>query len=175
MAYRILIIDDDSSVRCSVKRALEVSGYAIVHAENGEHGLEDYKREDFDLLLLDLDLPELKGWEILEYATAHRPEIPVVLLTGMLSECEAGSFAGTDAVLEKPTDARKLLTALESALAESRTERMERLRNGFLKTPFLPAHGASPSPAEGLYAPGLPAHAAGRPSPLLSTEASICD
>ena len=119
MAYRILIIDDDSSVRCSVKRALEVSGYAIVHAENGEHGLEDYKREDFDLLLLDLDLPELKGWEILEYATAHRPEIPVVLLTGNTRSKDGieGMKQGARAYINKPVDLQALL-ALFTEIAQ---------------------------------------------------------
>jgi CheY-like chemotaxis protein len=113
---RILIIDDDESVCGSLKNVLEPAGYLTTTAHDGQEGVTRLRAESFDLVVLDLNLPVLSGWDVLDRIRTELPSLPVVILTGELRHCERGAFASSDVVLEKPCEADLLLRTLERIL-----------------------------------------------------------
>jgi DNA-binding response OmpR family regulator len=138
---RVLIIDDDASVRDSLPKVLEVAGYAVVTAEDGQQGADQLSKERFDLVLLDLDLPVLSGWDVLDLVRSGLPALPLVILTGELHQCEPGSLAGTDAVFEKPCDVELLLETIERVLVASAPKPSRRVDGALAAVP--PLRGAA--------------------------------
>ncbi|HZR16256.1 MAG TPA: response regulator [Verrucomicrobiae bacterium] len=130
MKRRILVIDDDVSVRDALKKILNTSGYSVQLASDGREGADSLAQDKFDLLVLDLDLPEVSGFDILDIVAERDASLPIVILTGMAGQCEAGSVAGADALLEKPPDVWLLLNTIERLLGETSAERLERLAHG---------------------------------------------
>ena len=124
IVHRILIIDDDRSVRDSLKQVLQDTGYAVSAAADGQEGLSALNQQQFQLLILDLDLPKVSGWDILDVAAEQHPSLPVVILTGLADQCEPGALAEADALLEKPTDADVLLNLVETLLNEPTEKRL---------------------------------------------------
>lgn len=80
---KILTVDDDEFVREILAAYLEDSGYEVLQAENGLLGLETFRREKPDLVMLDLRMPEMDGLEVLGYITKESPDTPVILVSGM--------------------------------------------------------------------------------------------
>jgi DNA-binding response OmpR family regulator len=130
MKKRILVIDDDVSVRDALKKILNTSGYSVKLASDGREGADSLARDKFDLLVLDLDLPNVSGFDILDVAAERDASLPILILTAMADQCETGSVAGADAVLEKPPDVWLLMNTIERLLAETPAERLERLAHG---------------------------------------------
>ena len=79
----VLTVDDDEFVREILAAYLEDSGYEVLQAENGLLGLETFRREKPDLVMLDLRMPEMDGLEVLGYITKESPDTPVILVSGM--------------------------------------------------------------------------------------------
>lgn len=119
MKKQILILDDDASVRESVCKVLAGSGYQVVLAPDGKSGLAQLRRQSFDLLLLDLDLPDLTGFDILDSIRERAPWLPVIILTGVAEQCAPGSLLGAAALLHKPADVLLLLQTVESLLKQT--------------------------------------------------------
>lgn len=116
---RILVVDDDQSVRDSLKKILMDSGHEVSVAADGEAGAAQIQAGEFDLVVLDLDLPKLCGFDLLDLVGSGGSPRPVVVLSGMLAACEPESLAGADAVLEKPPDVDLLLSTVSGLLAGS--------------------------------------------------------
>lgn len=90
---RILSIEDDQAVRDSIVAWLEDSGFIVLEAEDGAKGVETFKREDPDLVLLDMGLPELSGLEVLARIHERSPETPVVIVSANANISDAiGAF-----------------------------------------------------------------------------------
>lgn len=81
--YKILTVEDDEFVREIITVYLEDSGFSVLQAENGRQGLELFHREDPDLVLLDLRMPEVDGLEVLATITRESAETPVIVVSGM--------------------------------------------------------------------------------------------
>lgn len=81
MAYRVLIVDDDQLMARSLSRCLESEGLAGFSVPSGEAALERLTREDFNLVLLDLSLPGIDGFQTLEGIKADHPDLPVIILS----------------------------------------------------------------------------------------------
>jgi response regulator RpfG family c-di-GMP phosphodiesterase len=79
----ILTVDDDEFVREILAAYLEDSGFSVLQADNGRTGLETFRQEGPDLVMLDLRMPEMDGLEVLSYITAESPDTPVILVSGM--------------------------------------------------------------------------------------------
>ncbi len=79
---RVLIIDDDESIRIGCRQVLESSGFSIAEAESGMRALERIRRESFDIALLDLGMPGLPGIEVLKRLKAESPNMAVIVITG---------------------------------------------------------------------------------------------
>lgn len=124
---RILTVDDDDSVRQSLKKVLEDTGYEVVAAPGGVEGEATLQQEKFDLLILDLNMPNRDGWDVLGYASANHPMLPVIIITGMFDQLETTMIPGVSALLKKPIDVLPLLKTIETLLAESLEDRLNRV------------------------------------------------
>ena len=81
MRFKILVIDDESILRDSLEVALKTSGYEVLTARTGEEGLEQFRKENPDLILLDHWLPGINGDEVLRRIKEEEPEIPILIMT----------------------------------------------------------------------------------------------
>jgi CheY-like chemotaxis protein len=127
MKERVLIIDDDASVRESIQKVLKGAGYEVTTAADGEEAVTRFVPERIDLVLLDLNLPFRSGWEVFERLTAQHPTIPLIIITGMPNQYRTALAAGVDALMEKPIDAPALLRTMDELLAEPAEARVRRL------------------------------------------------
>lgn len=139
MSPVILVIDDDLAVRDSLKQVLEQTGYSVATAQDGEAGLALLQGSPCDLLILDLDLPKISGWDVIDFVTTNRPALPVIILTAMADQCEPGATAGADAVLVKPPDVAHLLATVQGLLTTSARRLKPRQRSrGVIFVPPTP-------------------------------------
>ena len=81
MRYKILVIDDEPILRDSLEVALKTSGYDVLTARTGEEGLEQFRKENPDLILLDHWLPGINGDEVLHRIKEEEPDIPIIVMT----------------------------------------------------------------------------------------------
>ena len=120
---RILAIDDESVVRQAIGAYLEDRGYSCLEAENGRVGLEVFRREKPDLILVDLRMPEVDGLEVLATVSQESPETPVIIVsgTGVVADAiEALHLGAWDYVLKPIKDMEVLLHAVEKTLERAR-------------------------------------------------------
>jgi DNA-binding NtrC family response regulator len=115
---RILIVDDEASIRDLCARVLSRAGFAVVTAGNGTEGLKMLQAEAFDLVISDIRMPGISGLDVLEHAKQRYPSIVVVLITGFgtpeaLSRAKA---AGAEKILTKPFNPIELLTTVKEVL-----------------------------------------------------------
>ena len=116
----VLVIDDDPTARDIAGRILRNDGFEVLVAESGQRGLELARQARPDLIVLDVMMPGLDGWEVLE-SLKESPDtamIPVVMQS-MLDERQTGLDKGADDYLTKPIDRRKLSRAIRRLLPES--------------------------------------------------------
>ena len=116
-AKRILIVDDDPSIRYMLGRVLLDEGYQTMSAASGRDGLKIVAAESVDLILLDLKMPGLDGCETLEELAALRPGLPVILMTAFPGQKARGIQLGFSALFQKPLDFPILLEAIRKLLA----------------------------------------------------------
>jgi DNA-binding response OmpR family regulator len=108
---RLLVVDDDSLITSTFEAILRSEGYDVVTAEDGRQALELVRQAPFDLVLLDLLLPDMDGWTILQHLREIRPSSRVVILCADVDAegtIEAFRLGAVD-VLLKPPDVDKLL------------------------------------------------------------------
>src|SRR2546426_148694 len=118
---RILVVEDDAAIRLGIVDALRFAGYETLHAGDGNDGLAQALRATIDLLLLDLILPELSGFEILKSVREARPTLPIIILTARGEEADRvkGLRLGADDYVVKPFSVRELLARVEAVLRRS--------------------------------------------------------
>jgi len=118
---RILVVEDDAAIRRGIADALTFSGYEVLQSG---HGIEAQKlavSATIDLLLLDVVLPGLSGFEILKAVRTMRPILPVILLTARGEESDKvhGLRLGADDYVVKPFSIRELIARVEAVLRRS--------------------------------------------------------
>jgi CheY-like chemotaxis protein len=126
MSRKILLVEDDAMNRDMLSRRLELHGYLVIQALDGREGLERAATESPDLILMDMSLPEMDGWEAtarLKADQATRP-IPVIALTAhaMVNDRVGALRAGCDDYDTKPIDIRRLLSKIETHLNRDTTK-----------------------------------------------------
>jgi two-component system, OmpR family, phosphate regulon response regulator OmpR len=124
---RILVVDDDSSVREMLTRVLVGEGYLVSAAADGTSALEIATATKIDLVLLDLNMPGKSGWDTFERLTAENPLLPVIIVTARANQLFTAMGAGVGALLEKPLHFPKLLQTIEQLLAEPAELRLARM------------------------------------------------
>ena len=121
----ILVVDDDSSVRSMIVRALAALGYAVCEAPDGRRALEIVREEALSLVILDYVMPGMDGAEVAREIGAIDPDLPIVFSTGHAALRTLRSAAGEDIqVLEKPFTLDELDDLLRERLAERRRARI---------------------------------------------------
>jgi DNA-binding response OmpR family regulator len=117
----ILVIEDDSAIRRGVVDSLRFAGYEVLEASEGSSGMDMAQRASFDLLLLDVVLPNYNGFEILAALRTHRPGTPVIMLSARGEEADRvrGLKLGADDYVVKPFSVRELLARVEAVLRRS--------------------------------------------------------
>jgi CheY-like chemotaxis protein len=119
MRKRILLADDDRSIRESFGKLLSQRGYEVLLAGNGEEALAQLQSERIDLLLLDLQMPGMDGWDVLQRLGAPFCSLPVILVTGLADQLDSKKIPGLSALLEKPVEGELLLETVASALHDA--------------------------------------------------------
>jgi DNA-binding response OmpR family regulator len=121
---RVLVIDDDTDIRELVRDLLRRSGYLVAEASNGREGLRSLHSWRPDLVVLDVSMPGLDGWETLE-RIRDVTEVPVLMLTALARELDKvrGLKAGADDYVTKPFGRQELLARVEALLRRGRPER----------------------------------------------------
>ena len=124
MSERILIIEDEEKIARFVELELSHEGYEIEKAPNGRKGLEMVEHDHFDLVLLDIMLPELNGLEVLR-RIRKKSEIPVIMLTARdaVMDKVSGLDMGADDYITKPFAIEELLARIRVALKRRKQER----------------------------------------------------
>ena len=120
MAISVLIIEDDKNIQDLLKLYLEKEGYAVAVADDGGQGLSKFRSMKPDLVLLDVMMPVLNGWEVCKAIRAES-NTPVIMLTakGELDDKITGLKAGADDYVTKPFEMRELIARIEAVLRRS--------------------------------------------------------
>jgi len=118
---KILIADDEKVVRNIFTRFLTYQGFNVFEAQDGAEALEKINNDNFDLIIMDLKMPKVNGYDILEAMKANKKEVPVIILTGSVDDSELEGlkkFGYTDKdILCKPVDLYELLIAVRNKFA----------------------------------------------------------
>jgi two-component system chemotaxis response regulator CheY len=117
---RLLLVDDDEDLRISLAEALEEAGYAVIQAGNGEQALGLLERELPDLVLLDLLMPVLNGWQFCQSKNENpaTAPIPVIAMSAAVSkDPKSPYYIDVDDFIAKPVELDELLAKIASCLA----------------------------------------------------------
>jgi DNA-binding NtrC family response regulator len=117
---RILICDDEDALRTILSSELAGAGYDVATAADGEEGVAEVKNRKFDLVLLDIKMPKLDGFEVLKFIKKEHPAVKVIMLTGFadLKNAIESKKYGAEDFVSKPYDLVDLLTTIERVLSE---------------------------------------------------------
>jgi len=115
---RILVIDDEDSVRDILSRILKTKGHQVAVASNGEEGIERFRSEPFDLVFTDLGMPKLSGWEVGKMIKGMDPKVPVAMITGWGVELDRAklSESGIDLIVSKPFNFDQVIHLVSEAM-----------------------------------------------------------
>ncbi|MBV8091266.1 MAG: response regulator transcription factor, partial [Alphaproteobacteria bacterium] len=131
---RVLLVEDDSATAKSISMMLTSAGYVVDVTDLGEDGLEIGKLYDYDIIILDLVLPDIDGYEVLRRFRAARVRTPILILSG-LSELDhklKGLGFGADDFLTKPFDRRELVARIQAIVRRSKGHPESTIRTGKL-------------------------------------------
>lgn len=119
MKFNLLIVDDEKNIREGLGKALEMEGYNVFLAENGREGLETIQKNDMDLVIADLKMPELSGEELLKRVSSSYPTLPVIILTGhgTIESAVDAMRNGAYDFLTKPVNLDRLSILVNRALS----------------------------------------------------------
>jgi DNA-binding NtrC family response regulator len=121
---RVLIVDDEAAIRESLEALLTMEGFDVTMAADGAAGLAHLAQGEFDLLLLDLALPNESGIELLPRVLETQPGLPVIMITayGTVANVVEAIRAGAENFVQKPWDNEKLLADIRAAIGRHRAE-----------------------------------------------------
>ena len=127
---RILLVEDEQGLASVLKRGLQEHGYAVDAACDGEEALAFAESEPYDLIVLDVMLPDLDGFSVCRRLRAMRSTVPVLMLTARdsIEDRVLGLDCGADDYLVKPFDPRELLARVRALLRRERVQRDPVLR-----------------------------------------------
>ncbi len=131
---RVLLVEDDTSTAKSIELMLKADGFIVDSTDLGEDGLEIGKLYDYDIIILDLMLPDIDGYEVLRRLRDARVETPILILSGLteLDHKIKGLGFGADDYLTKPFDKRELLARIQAIVRRSKGHAQSVIRTGRL-------------------------------------------
>ena len=116
----ILVVDDEDALRTVLSGELASEGYEVRTAADGDEAVTEMGKVTFDLVLLDIKMPRMNGFEVLKFIKEKHPKTKVVMLTGFadLKNAIESKKLGADDFVSKPYDLVDLLTTIERVLSE---------------------------------------------------------
>jgi len=136
---KILIVDYETNIREQLSDVLKEKGYEIKIVENGQQAVEQVKKFDFDMAVIDIKMPDINGLEVLHYIKNSKPETMTILMT-----CHASLETAVEALREgaydyliKPFNMEKLLSVIQRGLREQRLTRENVRLNDELKNTYI--------------------------------------
>lgn len=107
----ILVIDDDERVRTLLRNILLFGGYRVIEASDGESGMRHLEEGGFDMVLTDLGMPGMNGWEVTKLIKTRIPQLPVALITGWGTNLDEKKIkeSGVDWIIGKPFQVNEIL------------------------------------------------------------------
>jgi DNA-binding NtrC family response regulator len=115
---RVLVVDDEEALRYLLSTELAAEGYDVETAGDGDEAIEAIRQKDYDVVLLDIKMPRVDGFEVLRFIKQNKPEIKVIMLTAyadVKNAIEALKLGASDFV-SKPYDLEDILTSINRAL-----------------------------------------------------------
>jgi len=116
----ILLVDDDPAVRQGLARVLASEGWRVVSAASGAEALERLAEQPPDLLITDLHMAEITGWDLLFHETLHRPNLPIFVMTALPVSSVAGADHLAAEFFQKPLELEALVAAIRRRLEVTR-------------------------------------------------------
>jgi two-component system cell cycle response regulator CtrA len=131
---RVLLVEDDAATAASIELMLKKESFIIDTTDLGEDGLEIGKLYDYDIIILDLMLPDIDGYEVLRRLRAARVRTPILILSGLgeLDHKIKGLGFGADDFLTKPFDRRELIARIQAIVRRSKGHSESTIRTGKL-------------------------------------------
>jgi DNA-binding response OmpR family regulator len=128
-SIRILVVDDDSNICELLRLYLEKEGYEALIAKNGAKALEMVEKFQPDLMLLDVMMPELDGWQVLR-ELRKKSQMPVIMLTakGEVFDKVLGLELGADDYVVKPFETKEVMARIKAVLRRAGTEQQKKLK-----------------------------------------------
>ncbi|RMF84825.1 MAG: response regulator [Nitrospinota bacterium] len=119
MSSKILLIEDEPSLRKNLELLLTMERYAVTTAADGVDGLRYLQEERFDLVITDVMMGEVSGFDVLEHISTHHPDTPVILFTGYGTNDlrQEALRKGAYRCIPKPFDVEDFLTVVRKALS----------------------------------------------------------
>ena len=120
---RLLIVDDDSEIRELLTFDIAQSGYIVDSAQDGAEGLNKALENNYDLILLDVMMPKMNGYEVCKNIRLAKPNVPILLLTakGTIEDKTQGFNCGADDYLIKPFEIQEVLLRIRALLRRGET------------------------------------------------------
>jgi DNA-binding NtrC family response regulator len=115
---RILVVDDEAALRTVLSSELHTEGYMVSTASDGDEAIDLLQSHSFDLILLDIKMPRVDGFQVLRYVKEKLPHIKVIMLTGFadLKNAIESKKLGAEDFISKPYDLVDLLATIERVL-----------------------------------------------------------
>ena len=129
---RVLLVQDELATARNVMQVLKANGGIVDHIETGEEALELVRHYDYDIVLLDLMLPDMDGYEVVRRMRSNRIEAPVIILSGLTRpQAKVRAFSvGADDFITKPFDSTELLARMQAIVRRSKGHSQPTLRVG---------------------------------------------
>lgn len=142
MGTRILAVEDDERIRTAVRLALEDEGWTVAEAANGEEALTQFQHEPADVVLIDIMLPGIDGFEVCR-SIRRTSDVPIVMVTARADthDVVAGLEAGADDYLTKPFAPKELSARIRALLRRARTSEVSSPHLRFGDLEIVPEEG----------------------------------
>lgn len=120
--FHILVVDDDKNTRLLMRAVLEGENYQVTTAENGEKALEALEREHIDLVVLDVMMPGMDGYEFTKALRSAQNDLPILMVSAkqLPADRKQGFLVGTDDYMTKPVDEEEMLLRIKALLRRAK-------------------------------------------------------
>ncbi len=130
--FHILVVDDDKNTRLFLKAVLEGANYTVSSASNGEEALEALDREHIDLVVLDIMMPKMDGYEFTKILRASNDNLPILMVSAkqLPADKHRAFSVGTDDYMTKPIDDEEMLYRIKALLRRAKIANERKIEIG---------------------------------------------
>ena len=146
---RVLLIEDDPTTAKAIELMLGAEGFNVYTTDLGEEGLDLGKLYDYDIICLDLNLPDMHGYDVLKQLRVAKVQTPVLILSGMTrwTARSARCGFGADDYVTKPFHREELVARIHAIVRRSKGHSQSVIRTGKLRSTSMPRRSRSMAPA----------------------------